>query len=162
MSDERQVFLDCDGVLADFDSAATELFGMGARDAEKELGTPGFWNRIGRHKPGFYEHLPLMRDAETLFRAVQHLKPIILTGCPIGNWAQPQKQAWAAKTFPGTEMITCQARYKSKHAKPGDILVDDTDKYRDRWEAAGGVFVHHTSAKDTLKQLEDLGVDVRR
>lgn len=162
MSKHPQVFLDCDGVLADFDAGAAELFGSTSREAEKKLGTPGFWNRIRRHKPGFYEHLPLMRDAESLFRAVEHLQPIILTGVPIGNWAKPQKEAWAAKHFPKTQMITTMARHKSKHAKPGDILIDDNDKYRSLWEDAGGIFIHHTSAEDTLKKLAELGIKVHR
>ncbi|MBS1813962.1 MAG: hypothetical protein JSS87_03705 [Acidobacteria bacterium] len=157
-----QVFLDCDGVLADFDAAAIELFGLPPREAEAKLGRPAFWNRLRRHKPGFYEHLPLMRDAEALFRAVEHLKPIILTGCPIGNWAQPQKQAWAAKHFPGTQMITCMARDKRKHMQPGDILIDDNDKYRALWEEAGGHFIHHTSTEKTLNELEGLGIQVHR
>jgi hypothetical protein len=30
------------------------------------------------------------------------------------------------------------------------------------WEEAGGVFVHHRNAKNTLDELEALGFDVRR
>jgi hypothetical protein len=40
---------------------------------------------------------------------------------------------------------------------PGDILVDDYLKYRHLWEEAGGVFIHHTSASNTLRQLAALG-----
>jgi hypothetical protein len=41
---------------------------------------------------------------------------------------------------------------------PGDILVDDYLKYRHLWEEAGGVFVHHTSARHTIRQLAELGL----
>ncbi|HEX8421607.1 MAG TPA: hypothetical protein VF638_16485, partial [Sphingomonas sp.] len=80
-----RLFLDCDGVLADFDMAATELLGMPPRQFEKRYGLPEFWKRLARHSD-FYGSLPLMPDAMVLFDAVRHLDPIILTGLPRGDW----------------------------------------------------------------------------
>jgi hypothetical protein len=37
--------------------------------------------------------------------------------------------------------------------EPGDVLVDDRENHRHLWENAGGIFVHHKNAKDTLRQL---------
>jgi hypothetical protein len=102
--------------------------------------------------------LPLTPDARLLFDAVAHLHPIILTGCPMGGWAEPQKVEWAAEHFPGTEIITCMSREKYLHMQPGDVLVDDYLKYRDRWEEAGGIFIHHTSAKSTIAALKRIGL----
>lgn len=150
-----QLYLDCDGVLADFDRAATDLLGMPPRQFEKRHGPREFWQRIARH-PDFYGTLPLMPDAMLLFDAVRHLQPVILTGLPLGNWAAPQKLRWAAEHFPGTRIITCLARNKREHARDGDILVDDTLKYRDLWEGAGGIFVHHRDARSTIAVLNDL------
>ena len=147
-----QLFLDCDGVLADFDSAAEEVFGMRSREAEQKLGLKTFWRKLRDHED-FYGTLPLMPDARKLFDAVKHLNPIILTGCPLGGWAESQKHRWAAAHFPGTKMITCMAREKRLHMKAGDILVDDSLKFRELWEQAGGVFIHHTSADHTIAEL---------
>lgn len=152
-----QLFLDCDGVLADFDSAAEQIFGMPSRQAEHELGPKRFWSMLRGHE-NFYGSLPLMPDARKLFDAVKHLDPIILTGCPLGGWAERQKHGWAAEHFPGTKMITCMAREKVMHMKPGDALVDDFVKYRELWEKAGGIFVHHTSADRTIAELVRLGL----
>ena len=152
-----QLFLDCDGVLADFDRAAKKLFAMPPRQAEEELGSRQFWARIHAQKT-FYRNLPLKRDARPLFDAVAHLHPIILTGCPIGGWAEPQKVEWAAEHFPGTEIITCMSREKYLHMQPGDVLVDDYLKYSDRWEEAGGIFIHHTSAISTIAALKRIGL----
>jgi 5'(3')-deoxyribonucleotidase len=152
-----QLFLDCDGVLADFDRAAQKIFRMPPRDAEKKLGSRAFWTRIHRQKT-FYRNLPLMPDARELFDAVAHLRPIILTGCPIGGWAEPQKVEWTAEHFPGTEIITCMSREKYLHMHPGDVLVDDYLKYRRHWEEAGGIFIHHTSAQSTIAALERIGL----
>jgi hypothetical protein len=157
----RQIFLDCDGVLADFDSAARALFGQHPREAEKSLGTEEFWRRI-RGQKNFYRHLALMADAMQLYNSVAHLKPIILTGCPHGGWAEPQKKAWAREHFPGVKMITCRSKEKFLHLeKPGDILVDDYFKYREFWVNAGGIFIQHVSAADSIRQLAANGVEVR-
>lgn len=156
-----QLFLDCDGVLADFDTAAEQLFKQNSRDAEEALGTPAFWRRI-RNQGNFYGELPLLPDAMELYQAIAHLHPIILTGCPVGGWAEQQKVDWAARHFPGVRMITCLSREKCRFlAHPGDILVDDYLKYRQLWEQAGGVFVHHQTVKRTIASLSRLGLPVR-
>lgn len=155
----RQIFLDCDGVLADFDTLANDIFGCDSRLAESELGSKEFWRRLREHG-SFYRDLPLLPDALKLYQGVAHLHPKILTGCPVGGWAEPQKVAWAAHHFPSVDIITCMSRNKRDHMNPGDILVDDYLKYRDLWIEAGGIFVHHTSAQNSLQQLSALGVDV--
>jgi len=111
-----QLFLDCDGVLADFDAGATDILGMSTAAFEERHGRREFWRRIARARE-FYARLPLMSDARTLFDAVEHLDPIILTGLPLGNWAAPQKVRWAEEHFPGTHIITCMARDKYRHMK---------------------------------------------
>jgi hypothetical protein len=150
-----QLYLDCDGVLADFDSAATGLLGAPPRVFQKRHGPGEFWKRLQRH-PDFYGSLPLMSDALELFGAVRHLDPTILTGLPRGTWAAPQKVRWAAAHFPGTRIITCLAADKRRHARDGDILVDDTLKYRDLWCGAGGIFVHHRGAKSSIAALREI------
>ncbi|MDF2639941.1 MAG: hypothetical protein K0R64_2925 [Novosphingobium lindaniclasticum] len=155
-----QLYLDCDGVLADFDSGATELLGMPPRVFEKRCGLPAFWREIARH-PDFYGTLPLMPDAMILFEAVRHVDPIILTGLPRGKWAAPQKVRWAAEHFPGTRILTVMAVDKRNHCRSGDILVDDQLKHAHLWQDAGGIFVHHRSAEQTLAKLSALGVPVR-
>lgn len=90
-----------------------------------------------------------------LYEAVRHVKPIILTGLPRGNWAEPQKRRWAARYFPGVEVITTSAALKREHCRPGDALVDDLEKYRYLWEQAGGVFIHHRNAQRSIERLRN-------
>ena len=149
---ERQLFLDCDGVLADFDHGATAILGMPPKAFEKRHGLGRFWAKLAR-APDFYFSLPLLPGATDLFDAVKHLDPIILTGLPQGNWAADQKVRWAAKHFPGTRIITTMARNKRNHGKPGDVLVDDMMKHAHLWEEMGGVFVHHRNVPETLAAL---------
>jgi len=148
-----KLFLDADGVLADFDAGARDLLGgMTPRQFEARYSKREFWRRLANH-PDFYATLPLMADARLLFDAVEHLKPTILTGLPLGNWAAPQKVRWAAEHFPGTPIITCMARDKYRYMEPGDVLVDDREDHRSKWEDAGGIFIHHRSARKSLAAL---------
>jgi hypothetical protein len=149
-----QLFLDCDGVLADFDLLAEQLLGKPSRQAEAEIGSDAFWETLRQHR--IYARLPLMADALELFEAVRHLNPIILTGCPAGGWSEPQKQAWAEQHFPGTQMICTKSSNKRDHMEYGDVLVDDYLKYRHLWEEAGGIFIHHTSATESIAALRQI------
>ena len=150
----RQLYLDCDGVLADFDKGATAILGMPPRAFEKMHGLGRFWAKLAK-APDFYFGLPLTDGATELFEAVRHLNPIILTGLPMGNWAADQKVRWAAHWFPGTRIITTMARDKRDHAKAGDVLVDDQLRHAHLWEEAGGIFLHHKSVPETLERLKD-------
>jgi hypothetical protein len=152
-----QLFLDCDGVLADFDLYAEKVFGLPPRKAEATLGTKRFWCDLQSHDD-FYNRLPLIPDALELYEAVWHLDPVILTGLPLGDWAEPQKRAWGARHFPDARMICCMSKDKRNHMQPGDVLVDDWPKYRELWEGAGGIFILHTSAAESIRQLRDVGV----
>ena len=150
-----QLYLDCDGVLADFDAGAEAILGLRPKAFEQRYNIGKMWAKLAG-APDFYGTLPLMPGAMELFEAVRHLNPIILTGLPRGNWAAGQKVRWAAEHFPGTRIITCMAVDKRKHAKSGDVLVDDMLKHRQLWEEAGGVFVHHRTVPETLQELGEL------
>ena len=154
------LFLDCDGVLADFDAGAKAVLGMSSAQFEQRHGRGEFWKRLA-NAPNFYGELPEMPDAQLLFGAVRHLKPTILTGLPLGRWAAPQKERWAAKHFPGVPIITTMARQKHLHMDPGDVLVDDRLNHHHLWEQAGGIFIHHQSAEDSLRQLADIYPSVK-
>jgi hypothetical protein len=146
------LFLDLDGVLADFDAGVKALLGMTPAEFQASHGGREFWRRIAKAR-NFYGTLPEMADARVLFDAVEHLKPTILTGLPLGNWAAPQKVKWVAEHFPGLPIITCMARDKHKHMKSGDVLVDDRENHRAAYEREGVIFIHHKNAVDSIAQL---------
>ena len=70
-----QLYLDCDGVLADFDKGATAILGLPPRAFEKRHGLGKFWQKLAS-APDFYFGLPLMDDAMELFEGVRHVNPI--------------------------------------------------------------------------------------
>ena len=152
----RQIYLDCDGVLADFDKGAEAILGLPPAAFEKRHGPGEFWKRLAR-ADGFFEHLDPLPDAQDLYEAVKAKGPIILTGMPRGRWAEPQKRRWAERHFPGVPVITTSAALKREHCHPGDVLGDDRDRHRKLWEDAGGLFIHHTSAQSSIAALKAAG-----
>ena len=160
VSRQPHLFLDCDGVLADFDAGAKQVLGMTPAEFERRHGRGEFWKRLAR-AGNFYGDLPQMADAQRLFDAVKHLRPTILTGLPLGKWAAPQKERWAAEHFPGVPIITTMARQKHLHMEPGDVLVDDRENHRHLWEDAGGIFIHHKNAEDSIRQLAKIFPSVK-
>jgi hypothetical protein len=154
-SGQPHLFLDCDGVLADFDAGVQRILGMTPSQFEDRHGRGEFWKRLARD-PNFYGDLPQMPDARKLFEAAKHLKPTILTGIPLGKWAAPQKERWAATHFPGVPIVTTLAREKHLHMEKGDVLVDDRENHRKLWEDAGGIFIHHRNATDTIGKLAEI------
>lgn len=159
MSRLRQIWLDCDGVLADMDEKILSLFGMS--NAEEVLGKGTFWRMVAAH-PGFYANLKVMPGAYKLVRGAKALcheyglpGPRILTGLPLGDWAEPQKQAWRLKNFPDLNMKACMAKDKCLHKNSAiDILIDDRLQYATKWEESGGIFIHHTDVDRSLYLLE--------
>lgn len=155
-----QLFLDADGVLADFDGGVQRLLGKSYESFVARRGVGAFWREL--HKAhDFYGQLNEMPDARELFDAVKHLMPTILTGLPIGKWAAPQKVKWAAEHFPGVPIITCMARDKHRHMEPGDVLVDDRENHREAYEAHGVIFIHHKNAHDSIRQLGEIYPSVK-
>lgn len=144
-------------MLADFDKRATEILGMLPSVFETRYGSKAFWTVL-QDTPDFYSSLPLMIDAPFLVEATIHLNPIILTGVPMGDWAEKQKKAWRDKHEPFLQMFCCRSKDKSNYCSPGDIIVDDRTEYRHLWEDKGGIWIHHKSAYDTLNQLRARGV----
>lgn len=110
--------------------------------------------------PNFYADLPAMPDMPILWAYIERYNPIILTGVPSSVEEAPMnKRAWAARHLgPRIEIRPCRSKEKSHHAKPGDILIDDREKYRDLWIARGGVWITHKNAFQTIAELINIGL----
>ena len=95
----KQLFIDLDGVLSDFDGYYEQCFGE-RPDRSRPSDPPGVWDNISGHGL-FYASLPLMPDAFDLWRGARrcHPEPIILTGVPYSvQNAENHKRAWVPLT----------------------------------------------------------------
>ena len=145
-----RLYLDLDGVLADFDAAFPSVFGMDHRS----MADDDMWAKINAH-PSFFRDLPLCPGAYDAFWELADYEPIILTACPRTNYQHVagQKRAWVREHFgPHVTVLPVMGG----HNKPlfmhseGDILVDDFRKNCDAWEKAGGVALHHRSWPESI------------
>jgi hypothetical protein len=117
-----QAFLDCDGVLADFDKAASAVFGMPPQQFEHRFGLAVFWKKLAA-TPDFFARLDLLPDAMELYLPIRQLAPVILTSLPRGHWAEPQNRRWAEEHFPGVAVITTTAALKYEYCHRGGALI---------------------------------------
>jgi hypothetical protein len=148
-----KLFLDLDGVLADFDRGVHEVTGR----CPEELPLKAMWAALSR-APRFCETLAFTHDAEALWRFCEPHRPTILPGLPLGAWVPEQKKRWVARMLGAhVPIITCMTRDKPRWSGPGHVLVDDRASAREGWEEKGGPFVHHTAAERSVAALRRLG-----
>ncbi|MBO1074754.1 HAD family hydrolase [Roseomonas marmotae] len=149
-----KLFLDLDGVLADFDHGVRQVTGKRPED----LPLKTMWSALAR-APRFFETLEFMEDAELLWQFCAPHHPTILTGLPLGSWAPQQKKRWVARMLGAhVPIITCMSREKPRWSAPGHVLVDDRASAREGWEKKGGIFIHHVSAERSIAALRRLGL----
>ena len=154
----RALFVDLDGVLADFDRGCTSVTGR----APELMHPREMWPALARVRGGFFQILEPMADAHILWAYCVKFEPVsVLTGAPLGKWAEPQKRKWCEEWLglpvDGERVIVCLARDKYKYCSPGAVLVDDREANRAAWELAGGTFVLHINAARTIQLLQELG-----
>lgn len=156
-----QLFLDMDGVLADFEAGYEREFGVRPNEKNSE-GTDVIavdWSKVNRRR-GFYRDLPPMPDFDELWDYAKRYNPIVLTGVPISMAAKAtaNKREWVDRHLgPNVPMIGCRSKDKYLHMTgKGDILVDDWERYKHVWIDAGGRWVTHTSAASSIKQVQEL------
>lgn len=150
-----QLFVDMDGVLADFDRHHEAVFGT----RSDKLADNVDWAAV-RGIKDFYLNIPPMDDMPILWTRIERYRPIVLTGVPRAvEEAADNKRAWVrCHLGDHVEVRCCRSRDKSLHAAAGDILIDDWEKYRDLWIARGGIWITHRSAAQTVSDLDGLGV----
>ena len=151
-----RIYLDLDGVMADFDRSFRERFGLDNR----EMADDAMWAQINSHK-FFFRELPLCEGALEFFRSIEHLDPIILTACPKSNYAHVavQKRDWVREHLSPRVTVLPTWGGSSKplfmHA-PGDLLIDDFERNTSRWEKAGGHAILHRNFPSTMGHLRIL------
>jgi hypothetical protein len=152
--------VDLDGVLFDFSGRLKEITGKPA----EELSRGYLWHSVQKYNDTvapFFETLDLLPDAHELWAYVtarfDHVFILTATGWTPKD-GEDQKRRAVAKHF-GQQThvkVVTSGSLKAQFATPTTILIDDTRKAFDPWVAAGGIGVFHTSAADSIKQLESI------
>lgn len=160
------LYLDLDGVFANFIKRARELLG---REYDPRSRTPAdeefFWKKVtAAHKRGeeFWSRMEMLPNAIKLWEYTKKYRPIFLTSIGISGAsldAERQKKQWVRKHFGNYKVIVVGgASKKTKYAAKNAILIDDTPKNITQWNATGGIGILHKSPNDSIKELKKLGL----
>ena len=148
-----ELFLDLDGVCADFESKVKEITGF----YPHEIPTGKMWKACATH-PEFFATLDWKHDGQELWNFCKDHNPTILTGMPHGKWASGQKKRWVGEKMGwDVPVITCMSSDKPeeamkvrKHPNSVLVLIDDREDAGIRWKRTNGVFIHHTSTSNSI------------
>jgi len=164
---EYKVYLDMDGVLADFDQRFRDLSGMAPKDFENKYGRKAFWDLIDEeNKVKFWVGIPTMPGAADLVNAVKDYDYELLTSPSAKKQSYLGKILWVKNhtgdVFPSKPRINFK-KAKEKHlVKPQlaktDILIDDREDTIGRWNAAGGTGIVYKNISQVLNDLGKLNL----
>ena len=149
---QPHIFLDLDGVMADFDPHAEK---QGKKTADGKVK----WNEIDFN---WWVTMPACAGAREFYDAAKKSGTVkFLTAPPLNTESFSGKATWVENFLPERgkfalkDLIICPSSDKHYLAKPNHILVDDRIKNVKEWIAAGGIGIHHKGDfKETLKALE--------
>lgn len=163
MPKRRRIFIDLDGVGADFDGHYLRHFGKDLR-IEGAVSDEELWANIDAYDGDFFFDLPVMPG----FReAMQWLKDegievIYLTACPADTYeyVARQKHDWVRLVLEDEESLVIPIVGGKNKAKllqfQGDVLVDDFVKNIIAWNSVGGRGIVHKDWETTRQKIIDM------
>lgn len=176
-----KIYLDQDGVLADFDKYLLDRYGLvndrvaySTKHKEKTEAQMKLFNDIGKamKDKGFFRNLPVMPGAHDLWKAAHRGtdRPYVLTALPgIGNDEEvtKDKRDWIHEYMNEVrddEFIACMRADKVKYAISWEhgssfpiqsVLVDDLPLNCDNWRSAGGYGILFQNSKQAITALDE-------
>ena len=157
----RTVYVDMDGVIADFDKSFQEITGRTSDSVQDQE----LWAAIDAHgKAKFFSELLWMPGGQELWKFVtdNFLKVKILSALGKSDKIDKQttqgKLVWLRHNIPALQLddiILVQNKHRKKHyCKMGDIMIDDTPTVIDEWSKKGGIGILHRTTKETINILK--------
>lgn len=157
----KKIYLDMDGVLADFDNG---LLACGVKVPESAQEEETMWNTI-RENEHFFDRLQPMPGAIEMFNTLYEKyggRCELLSALPKPSKGVPgagrDKMNWARRFLGRDTVVNLVYRNEKKDFCTGqeDILIDDYVKNIAEWESSGGIGILFTSAEDVLKRLGEI------
>ena len=163
---DYKVYLDMDGVLADFDQRFRDISGMEPKEFENKYGKKAFWNLIDEdNKISFWVGIKPMPGAAELVNAVKKYNYELLTSPSSKKQSYLGKILWVrnhSDILGGKPRINFKKAKEKHEVKPElsqtDILIDDREDTIGRWNAAGGTGIVYKNIGQVLDDLKKLGL----
>ncbi len=156
---KKTLYLDMDGVLADFGKSVDEILGCETKGIKLSANQ---WEVIRQHDR-IYRSLNKMTDADQLIELCRnfcennHYNLKILTAVPRileFPWAITDKVLWVQQYYPDIPVLFGPySKDKCKHCKYGDILIDDLISNITDWGGAGGIGILYTGIESMIEWL---------
>jgi cytidyltransferase-like protein len=156
-NEKYKIYCDMDGVIVDFEDGYEKLTGKNIK-GQHTKGDSNFWQPITDAGIKFWAGLKWMSDGKELWSYIKQYNPELLSAPSREESSKIGKHVWVKNNIPGTKLILKSASRKQELAAPDAILIDDRTDNIQQWKDAGGIGILHTSAKDTIKQLQELGL----
>ena len=165
--EQYYIYLDMDGVVADFDKRFNDLSGMMPQDYVNKNGLKAFWDLIDeKHKVAFWRGIELMPDAQKLVNYVEQHPFEMLTAPSIKKQSIIGKGLWikdkVGTLYSSKPKVTYRSAKQKHTVKPNltkfDILIDDKGSTIDNWNAAGGTAILYQNADQVINDLKKLGL----
>ena len=141
------VYLDMDGVLADFFGDWSKISGV---SHYKDISNVEQALQLVRDHPTFWIDLPLLPNARALVKTViEKYGEYRICSTPLAGdgRSKPGKIAWINKHFadmpPAEVVLTHNKAERAQHNGVASILVDDFGSNIDKWKAAGGIGIKY-------------------
>jgi len=157
---DYKIYSDMDGVLTDFEASFEKYSdGIPPREYENKFGKSEFWKLIDKKgKVGFWVGMPWMVDGKEYWDYIKNYDTELLSSPSYSDTSKLGKRLWVRNNLPGIKLNLARAADKQKYAAPNHILIDDRVSNIEQWKSQGGIGILHTSAADTIKQLQKLGL----
>ncbi len=165
--DNWYVYVDMDGVIADFDKRFKDLSGLMPQAYVDKHGLNKFWDLIDeKHKVAFWRGIEIMPGAGKLLNYVSNYPYEILTAPSIKKQSIIGKGLWIKDKIGTLYSAKPKVTYrpaKLKHTvKPNltkyDVLIDDKKSTIERWNNAGGTAIFYVNADQVINDLKNLGL----
>jgi len=159
MTEITKIFVDMDGVLADFIQGVE-----GPKYLNGPFDKQSYYDnrKIELSDAGLFFDLPPMSDMQTLVDYVKGTgidwEILSCSGEQNRDKVAKDKFKWIRKHVDIDVLVTCTLKGKEKaiFARPGHVLIDDKASNITAWQNAGGIGIHHIHAKDTINRIAKL------
>ena len=161
---EYKIFVDLDGVLADFEKHARDVLHVDPHATDK-ASINELFKKLDKYQLAggkYFERMPPMPDAMQLWNYIKKYNPVICSAIGRIAHAESEKRAWIAhhlgRDVASAALFVPAAKEKQRYAGPNHILIDDKAKAVNPWRQAGGIGIIHTNAASTIEKLKELGL----